>query len=363
MESINNQNNIAGGGEARLQMLPTDFVLQLISILKPRTKDILVKRFGLDGSRRQTLEEIGKNHDITRERVRQIESAALKDLLKGNKIKTISPCEELLESIIDKHGQVMEHNHVINTFIDTITPAETHENVVDFILNLSNKFEHLTDSEHTYKAWAVKDGSLEIPQQVIEAAHEILKKHNKPLNESEIVKYLLEHEVANKHDISEAEHFQSYLNLSKKMSKNPFAEWGFVTWNEIVPKGVKDKAYLVLKKSNKPLHFKEITNQINDTDFGGRQAIPQTVHNELIKDKRFVLVGRGIYGLTEWGYSSGTVADVVESVLKAAGKPLPKDEIITKVLKQRIVKRNTVALALQNTDRFKRVGQKSYTLA
>ncbi|MBU1177753.1 hypothetical protein KJ903_00875 [Patescibacteria group bacterium] len=359
----NNLKNITSNNVTGLQVLPTDFVLQLISSLKPRTKDILVKRFGLDGSRHQTLEEIGRNHEITRERVRQIESAALKDLQKGNKIKAIKPCEVLLESIIDKHGQVMEHNHAIDSFIEAVSPVETHANVVDFILNLSNKFEHLADSEHTYKAWAVKNGSLDIPKQVIEAAHEVLKKHNKPLKEFGIVEQLLQHEVAEKCDISESKHIQSYLNLSKKMRKNPFAEWGFVTWNEIVPKGVKDKAYLVLKKSNKPLHFKEITSKINNTNFGGRQAIPQTVHNELIKDKRFVLVGRGIYGLTEWGYSSGTVADVVVSVLKAAGQPLPKEDIIAKVLKQRIVKRNTVALALQNTDRFKKVGQKSYTLA
>ncbi|MFH2105534.1 MAG: HTH domain-containing protein [Parcubacteria group bacterium] len=360
---MTNQINNNSNRQAGVQVLPTDFVFKLISSLKPRTKDILVKRFGLDSDRRQTLEEIGKNHDITRERVRQIESAALKDLQKGNKIKAVEPCESLLESVIAEHGQVMEHNHLVDTFIERISPAKTHGNVVDFILNLSNKFDCHDNTEHTYKAWGTKGSSIEIPRKVIEAAHQVLKKQNKPLSEAEIVKHILQHETVQNHDVSEAKHVQSYLKLGKKILKNPFAEWGFTSWNEIVPKGVKDKAFLVLKKNGKPLHFKEITDKINEISFGGRQAISQTVHNELIKDKRFVLVGRGIYGLTDWGYSSGTVADVVEHVLQAAGKPMAKDEIISKVLEQRMVKRNTVALALQNTKRFQRVDKQSYTLA
>ena len=356
-----NQNNLATASVA--QIMPTEFVLQLISSLKPRTKDILVKRFGLEGDRRHTLEEIGKNHDITRERVRQIESAALKDLQKGNKIKAIEPCESLLESVIDEHGEAMEHNHLVEAFIERVAPAETHGNVVDFMLNLSNKFNDFSDSEHTHKAWTKQGGSIDIPQKIIEAAHAVLKSQNKPLKEADIVKNLLQHEAAQKHSVSDPKHVQSYLRLSKKILKNPFAEWGFTHWNEIAPKGVKDKAFLVLKKNEKPLHFKEITNSINDTSFGGRKAIPQTVHNELIKDERFVLVGRGIYGLTEWGYSSGTVADVVEHVLKEAGKPMAKEDVIAKVLEQRIVKRNTVALALQNAERFERVNKQTYTLA
>lgn len=360
MDNQTKQNSITS--QARVQVAPTDFVYKLVSVLKPRTKDILVKRFGLDGSRRKTLEEIGKTHDITRERVRQIESAALKDLQKGNKIKIVEPCESLLESVIKEHGQVMEQNHLVDTFIKEISPVETHENVVDFILNLSDKFDGHEDSEHIRKAWGLSGGTMKAPQKVIEAAHEILKKHNKPLQEPEIVKQLLKHETVAGNGVSDPKHVQSYLNLSKKLLKNPFLEWGFTHWNEIVPKGVKDKAYLVLKKNTKPLHFREITDKINGTSFGGRQAIPQTVHNELIKDERFVLVGRGIYGLTEWGYNSGTVADVVGHVLKKTGKTMAKEDIIAEVLEQRMVKRNTVALALQNTERFKKVGKQSYTL-
>ena len=40
--------------------------------------------------------------------------------------------------------------------------------------------------------------------------------------------------------------------------KNVFDEVGLISWAEVKPKGVRDKAYLVLKKENKPKHFTEI---------------------------------------------------------------------------------------------------------
>lgn len=359
---MNNQEKMVEQ-EGRLQTSPNDFVLKLVSSLKPRTKDILVKRFGLNGDRKRTLEEIGQGHNITRERVRQIESAALKDLRKGNKIMSLQPCESLLESIIHEHGRVMEHDNLVNTFTNRISPVESHENVVEFILNLSDKFNHFDELDHLRRAWGVKDGSLDIPQKVIEVLESVLQTKEKPVKEQEAVKVVLKHELADQHDLSDEKIVKSYLTLSKKILRNPFGEWGFASWNEITPKGVKDKAYLVLKKNNKPLHFTAITDEINKVKFSGKKAIPQTVHNELIKDERFVLVGRGIYGLAEWGYSPGTVAEVVEKILAKSSNPLSKEEIVDGVLKQRVVKRNTVVLTLQDKSRFKRVQDKLYTLA
>ena len=118
---------------------------------------------------------------------------------------------------------------------------------------------------------------------------------------------------------------------------------------------MKDKAYLVFKKENKPLHFTEVASLIDS-------ALPQTVHNELIKDSRFVLVGRGIYALKEWGYERGYVKDVIFKVLKSAQKPLDREEILEKVLEQRIVKKNTVLLNLSNKNYFLRTSEGNYTI-
>ena len=112
-----------------------------------------------------------------------------------------------------------------------------------------------------------------------------------------------------------------------------------------------------------PKHFTEIAKLINQSGFSGKKANIQTVHNELIKDKRFVLIGRGIYALKEWGYDKGTVADVISKVLKKAGEPLHRDEIVKRVLKSRQVKETTILLNLQGKPQFKRTAKATYTLA
>jgi len=154
----------------------------------------------------------------------------------------------------------------------------------------------------------------------------------------------------------------SYIGLCREISKNPFDEWGLIDSPEVSPKGVKDKSYLIFKQEKKPLHFTQVAELINQTAFGGRQAHFQTVHNELIKDPRFVLVGRGTYALADWGYEPGTVRDVLVSVLKNAKGGLNKEEIIKIVQAKRLVKENTILLNLQNKKVFKKIDNERFTL-
>jgi len=97
------------------------------------------------------------------------------------------------------------------------------------------------------------------------------------------------------------------------------------------------------------MHFTEVAAAINDVF--GKPAHVATCHNELIKDNRFVLVGRGLYALSEWGYESGVVRDVIRKILDKYG-PMTKEEVIEKVLKERYVKENTVTVNLQDTRAF-----------
>ena len=130
----------------------------------------------------------------------------------------------------------------------------------------------------------------------------------------------------------------------------------------IRPRGVRDKAYAVLLKAARPLHFREVASAISKAGWSSRKANPQPVHNELIKDPRFVLVGRGLYALAEWGYEPGTVGEVMAGLLKAARRPLSKDEIVKRVLEKRFVKPNTILFNLQDKRWFKTTPE-GYTLA
>lgn len=81
--------------------------------LKPRERDILILRYGLDGKEPMTLVEIGKIYNLTRERVRQIESNALKKIRKSNFVKrlvdyTESPTKSLLN--IEMYRQIYKED-------------------------------------------------------------------------------------------------------------------------------------------------------------------------------------------------------------------------------------------------------------
>ena len=140
------------------------------------------------------------------------------------------------------------------------------------------------------------------------------------------------------------------------------SRWGLVKWPMVNPKNIRDKIYVILKENGKHMHFNEIAEAIKKSDFKRKDVTTQAIHNELIKDKRFVLIGRGIYALKEWGYQKGTVADIIAEVLRDAGEPLHRDEIVRRVLKSRFVKETTILLNLQGKSQFKRVAKATYEL-
>jgi hypothetical protein len=167
-----------------------------------------------------------------------------------------------------------------------------------------------------------------------------------------------EHFEENKDLINANKVLYSILQAARKIEQNKFGYWGVHDSREIKPKTINDKIFLVLRNYGKPMHFAQIADKINEVSFDKKKANAATVHNELILDNKYVLVGRGLYGLAEWGYQKGTVADVIEEILGESSKPLSRDEIINKVLEKRLVKKATVILALMNKDKFTRVDGK-----
>jgi len=365
-KNLTEKSNFSKKQGKNLSISPVDLVFQLLNILpQKRAKNIIIKRFGLDGGEKKTLEEIGKSYGITRERVRQIEAATLAELKKSKAIDHIKLLEKTLENLLREHGEIMEHKTLVDTFTKQMGISRTYHGIIEFVLELSDKFVDFNEDEKLKKSWGLRGATLTRAQKIINAARHVLENKKKPFEEKEIVDLIAQHKEASEEGdlLKDRKAVLSYLRLSKEILKNPYNEWGLSHWNEISPRGVRDKAYVILKKSAKPLHFRKITELINEKGFSKKKANVQTVHNELIKDSRFVLVGRGIYALTEWGYRPGTVADVIVYVLKSKGGSLSKDEIIKEVLKQRLVKKNTIILSLQDKTKFQRESAGVYRLA
>ena len=62
---------------------------EVLHTLTPREEHVLKLRFGLDDGRSRTLEEVGKEFNITRERIRQIEAKALRKLRHPSRSKRL----------------------------------------------------------------------------------------------------------------------------------------------------------------------------------------------------------------------------------------------------------------------------------
>ena len=148
-----------------------------------------------------------------------------------------------------------------------------------------------------------------------------------------------------------------WLGISKVLGKNTLGDWGVASSPNISARGIRDYAFLVIRRHGSPMHFTEVAKNISQTF--GKKAHIATCHNELIKDKRFVLVGRGLYVLSEWGYTGGVVKDVIRHVLEKEG-PLTKTQIVEKVMKERYVKENTILVNLQNAKYFKKDKEGKY---
>lgn len=348
---MNSENDIVTQPQVNFNEL-TDAALQA---LDARSRDIIVRRFGLGKDEKETLESIGTEYGITRERVRQIEANAKKELT-GMKDLFVS-IEKLLMQVFQEHGGLLSEDYAVSVVRDK-TKADVTPHVLNFYLTILPQFHEQAATALFEDHWKHEESLHDKIEAIVTTAMDILKEKNAPIALSALVEA-----IAHKLDKGVTHpHIHAALTASKHVSPTAFGDWGLIGWAETSPRGVGDKAFAVLRRNGKPAHFREITTLINDAKFDHKKANPQTVHNELIKDGRFVLVGRGLYGLKEWGYMPGTVADVLTSILSKVSKPMSKQELVEEVLKQRIVKKNTILLSLQNTKRFTKADKDLYTL-
>jgi DNA-directed RNA polymerase delta subunit len=331
---------------------------KILSVLDSRSRDVITRRFGLAAPEAETLEAIGHEYGITRERVRQIEANAKKSLAKLH--EQLRPIDALLRKIFAQYGGLLAENHIAR-LVTQETGQDVNPNLVRFYLEILPAYIYVTKSSVFHPHWYHEQEKHDHVEHIVDAAKDILEGNRKPQFFQELAAAVRTKLNAREQMLLE-EHIEAALVAAKDIDTTAFGQWGLTLWSETSPRGVADKAYAVLRHHGQPAHFREITTLINDAHFDAKRANAQTVHNELIKDNRFVLVGRGLYGLKEWGFITGTVADVLESILSKASTPMERDELIAEVLKQRMVKKNTILLSLQNTKRFTRVDKNKYAL-
>ncbi len=303
-----------------------------------------------------TLSQIGDQFKLSRERIRQIERdvlAKLSDRLHETHIPTI----QLVVATIDHEGGVVSEEHLAQLLLPKGKDTVQDRNALRLFLRLTKDLYEVKESKTERSGWFLKVIKHTTIYEAIKHALNLIQEQSAVMEFADI--WALSPQF---HQYPES-FLKHVLYLSKEIIQTTDGKFGLTTWPTINPKNVRDKIYYVLQESGSPLHFTEIAKRIREKGFDHKKIVQPTVHNELIADDRFVLVGRGIYALSHWGYKPGTVEDVIEQVLKKAKRALTTDEIVEEVLKSRQVKKNTIIINLQIKPQFVKVGKKLYTLS
>lgn len=324
-------------------------------IEQDREKEIISRRFGLK-TQKETLEQIGEMLSITRERVRQLEKAILIRLrveAEEGHIAELPIAEKLIIRNLTEMGRVARISD-LGKKIYGKKPTSKELAALTFLGSISKNLTIIDENDKYHLAIGIADyGDEKSIRKKVDEIVAIIKANKQPMTIDEL---------DNKLNYEHPDHIKAVASIAKSLATlNDL--WGLTKWPTVNPKNIRDKIFVVLESKKEPMHFSDIASEIKDSEFKRKNVTVQAIHNELIKDSRFVLIGRGIYALDSWGYSKGTVSEIISSILEKADTPLTREEIVKQVLRTRKVKETTILLNLQNKALFKKVDKNSYTLA
>lgn len=337
----------------------------ILKLVSTKEADILRRRHGLREEGAETLEKIGLAYQVTRERIRQIEHQALDQLRSAvHNNDVLSGVERLVVSLLNTHGGILAEEYMYELLLGVSKDVPLYRRCLTFLLNqvCTDAVEEVKASSSFKAGWKLHTTSLAYIENAIQELSNLCEQSGIPLSLSTLVESFQHTALYAQHPAVFTESaIISIVGIAKKIGKNPFDEYGLVSWGLISPKRMNDRVYMVLKKEGKPMHFEDIAERISK--IFKKKAYPPTVHNELILNDQYVLVGRGLYALKEWGYSEGVVSEVLRDILRHANKPMSKSDLVNAVLSQRIVKKNTILLALSDKSLFHKTREGLYTIA
>ncbi len=324
-------------------------------IEQDREKEIISRRFGLNGTK-ETLEQIGEMLSITRERVRQLEKAILIRLqisAEENKIPELASAEKILIRNLTEMGRVAKITDLADkVYGKAATPSQ--KTGIYFIATFSKALTVVEENDKYNAAVGIAEyGDEKAIRTKVDEIVKLIKETKQPMSLDELDSKL---------NYEHPDHIKAIASISKLLATLN-GMWGLTKWPAVNPKNIRDKIFVILETKKEPMHFSEIAKEIKDSNFKRKNVTIQAIHNELIKDSRFILIGRGIYALSSWGYKKGTISDIIKSILEKSDKALTREEIVKQVLKVRKVKETTILLNLQNKKLFKKIDKNSYTLA
>ena len=331
----------------------------VLESLSEKERTVIERRIGINGSK-ETLQHIWNSFkpSITRERVRQIEDAWIKKVGRIIKATELAAIQEMARKVLDIHGGILTREKLVGALVKEMNLSkEINSHILEVIVQ--SDFEIIKSKPRlgTQTYFTLPSISRKSIDAVHREALKILKRKKDVMERSDLYTQI----SANiKAEVGALENIfiDSVLDVFDDIVKGEEILIGLTRWKILNPKTLKDKAIYVMKKEKIPMHFIDISNKISD--YLGESVKINTIHNELIRNEEFILIGRGIYALKEWGFKPGTVLDVILDVLWKNGWPMNTEDIIKKVLKVRNVKKTTIYMNLQNKKAIERVGRNFY---
>lgn len=362
--NITNQRSISMENKNNIVSL---FETEVLEKIGQRDRDVIKGRFGIGTQPPKTLEEIGSSFEttVTRERVRQIQESAILNINRiSDKIPELKAIREKAEHILKTSNDgvgVMSQERLISEVIKAVGLPENDPDVRGTIDVLLHAEDHIGRSRpilgvrpYFYDLSNMRLDGIKNLRKIFVGA--LPKEDSIPVDAffnkiSDSTGYAISDIAQIVELFPEVVVSEGHAALEKSKVLNP--------------KTLRDKSTYILKHNDKqPMHFRDIAKAISAKwpEEDGKPVKDATVHNELIRNEEFVLVGRGIYALRSWGYQPGTVLDIVMQILRNAQAPMSVEDITKSVRKKRTVKDATVYMNLQNKEMITRVGRKLYAL-
>lgn len=333
----------------------------VLNSLSEKEKNVITRRVGMNGEK-ETLQSIGNSFKpaITRERVRQIEDAGIRKIGRIIKATELTFIQDQAKHFIGLHGGVMTKDKLINTLIkESNISSDMNHSILEVIIHSDYDIAKSKPKLGVKTYFYLPSLNKKLIDPVHKEAIKILARKKDVVDRKELYAGIAEGLKGKVQGLSPVV-IDSVLDVFEDIIKGEETLVWLTKWKILNPKTLKDKAIYVLKKERVPMHFIDISNKI--TSYLWEKVKVNTIHNELIRNEEFVLIGRGIYALKEWGFKPGTVLDVIIEVLKKNNGPMSTENIVAKVLKVRNVKKTTIYMNLQNKKAIERVWRNYYQL-
>ena len=329
--------------------------------LSEKEREVIERRVWLFWER-ETLQSIWNSFTppITRERVRQIEDTWVKKIGRIIKATLLLDIQDKSKELLNLHWGILVKDKLINTIIKELSlEKDINSSIIEVVIQSNYDIRKSKPRLGAQTYFFLACFSKVIVEAVHKESLKILKRKKDVMDQQRLYEIIKENLKSEFSEIT-TPLIDSSLDVFDDIVKWEKTLIGLSRWKILNPKTLKDKAIYVMKKERVPMHFVDISNKI--TELLSEKVKVNTIHNELIRNWEFVLIGRWIYALKEWGFLPGAVIDVITDILEKKGWPMTTEEISDKVLETRNVKKTTIYMNLQNKKLIERVWRNYYQL-